>query len=233
MDTSSDWTLTTKPLPCPPPHEIANPIVTETINENFHFFKIITPIDVNRFEALLAIHPNQLFVISVLHEGFWPWANTHIADYPNTQDDSLGTPKDPIEAAFIHSQRDDELKMECFSPPFGPHLLPGMDSSPIHGVLKPHSTKLWLVTNWSAGLFFPNSMISCEDVSGYPLDNMTHLGEMLLDIRKHHGNIHLVLFKSDIAEAYRLLPVHSYWQIKQVNTIHGQWMVDHNNCFGR
>lgn len=40
------------------------------------------------------------------------------------------------------------------------------------------------------------------------------------------------LFKSDIAEAYRLLPVHPFWQIKQINTIDGERSVDQNNCFG-
>jgi hypothetical protein len=75
-------------------------------------------------------------------------------------------------------------------------------------------------------------MIPREDASGFPLDNMTHLGEMLLGIRRTRGKVPLVLFKSDIAEAYRLLPVHPYWQIKQINTINGQRMVDRNNCFG-
>jgi hypothetical protein len=61
---------------------------------------------------------------------------------------------------------------------------------------------------------------------------MTHLGEMLLHVRNKEGNFPLVLFKSDIAEAYRLLPVHPYWQIKQINTIDGERLVDRNNCFG-
>ena len=107
-----------------------------------------------------------------------------------------------------------------------------MYSSPIHGVLKPHTTKLRLVTNQSAGPFAPNSMIPRDCITGYPLDNMTHLGEMLLHLRNEEGNFPLVLFKSDIAEAYRLLPVHPYWQIKQINTIDGERFVDRNNCFG-
>ena len=40
------------------------------------------------------------------------------------------------------------------------------------------------------------------------------------------------LFKSDVAEAYRLLPVHPYWQIKQVNYIGDSLHVDRNNAFG-
>ena len=42
----------------------------------------------------------------------------------------------------------------------------------------------------------------------------------------------LVLFKSDISDAYRNLPMHPLWQIKQINTIQGQRHVDRRNCFG-
>ena len=41
-----------------------------------------------------------------------------------------------------------------------------------------------------------------------------------------------ILYKSDVAKAYRLLPVHPYWQIKQVNRIGGSLHVDRNNAFG-
>jgi hypothetical protein len=41
-----------------------------------------------------------------------------------------------------------------------------------------------------------------------------------------------ILFKSDVAEAYHLLPVHPYWQIKQVNRIGDDLHVDRNNAFG-
>ena len=41
-----------------------------------------------------------------------------------------------------------------------------------------------------------------------------------------------ILFKSDVAEAYHLLPVHPYWQIKQVNQIDGLLHIDRNSAFG-
>jgi len=41
-----------------------------------------------------------------------------------------------------------------------------------------------------------------------------------------------VLYKSDVAKAYRLLPVHLYWQIKQINHIGGSLHIDRNNTFG-
>jgi len=101
---STDWTETASPLPTIPDSELANPVVTRTINENPHLFDIVTPIFVECFEELLKSHPNQPFIESIccgLHEGFWPWADTHIGDYPDTINFSLPEPEDPDEAAFL------------------------------------------------------------------------------------------------------------------------------------
>jgi len=51
-------------------------------------------------------------------------------------------------------------------------------------------------------------------------------------MHRHNPDAPRILFKSDIAEAYRLLPVHPYWQIKQVNRIDGLLHVDRNSAFG-
>jgi hypothetical protein len=89
-------------------------------------------------------------------------------------------PDNSPEADFLHAQRDQERHAGRFSGSFGRDLLPGMHASPVHAVPKPHSDKLRMVIDQSAGLFAPNSMIKCEDIHGFPLDNMTHLGEGLL-----------------------------------------------------
>lgn len=75
-------------------------------------------------------------------------------------------------------------------------------------------------------------MISREDVKGFPLDDMRHLEASLLAHHRSNPSQCLVVFKSDIAEAYRLLPMHPLWQIKQIVTIDGEHNVDRNNCFG-
>ena len=103
---------------------------------------------------------------------------------------------------------------------------------PIHTVPKPHSEDLRLVTDHSAGPFSLNSMIDHTCVTGFPLDNMHHLGEMLLNTRRSIGNVLLTLWKSDIADAYRLLPVHPLWQAKQIVTVDGERYVDRNLAFG-
>jgi hypothetical protein len=231
----ADWTEHAKPLPTVPEVEFNNIEAVKTIKDNPDLFKIVTPIDANQFENLLRTHPNRPFVESVckgLREGFWPWADTQYHVFPSIVDESLGMPQKQEEVDFLRAQRAHERSKGRFSGSFGRDLLPGMHASPIHAVPKPHSEKLRMVINQSSGHFAPNSMIKREDVKGFPLDNMTHLGEGLLAHHRLNPNQRLVLFKSDVAEAYRLLPMHPLWQIKQIITIDGERDVDRNNCFG-
>ena len=231
----AEWTEITSPLPSVPLSEFTNRSATETIRHHPDLFVVDTPIKIDSFERLLTHHPNRPFVESVVNgfrNGFWPWVDTRVGEYPYTLDESFGDPKDQREIDFICSQRNKEISLGRFSESFGEDLLPGMYSMPIHAVPKPHSTDLRLVTNHSAGEFSLNSMIRCEDIAGFPLDNMTHLGEMLLRKKADFPDEELTLFKSDISDAYRNLPMHPLWQIKQVNTIQRQRHMDRRNCFG-
>ena len=82
-------TLCESPLPRPSPEEFSNVDAMNTIRDNPHLFKIVTPIDVAQLERLLESHPNKPFVQSVcvsFREGFWPWANTQKEEYPTTWD---------------------------------------------------------------------------------------------------------------------------------------------------
>ncbi|KIJ28300.1 hypothetical protein M422DRAFT_270448 [Sphaerobolus stellatus SS14] len=62
---SAASTIFAAPLPSPPPSELSNQIALETIRKNPHLFKIVTPINVPRFETLLQSHPNRPYVESV------------------------------------------------------------------------------------------------------------------------------------------------------------------------
>lgn len=228
-------TLTDLPLPRPPQKELDNPVVSKTIRENPSLFAITTPVNVDLFEKLLINHPNPPFVRSVcdgLRFGFWPWADTQIGIYPDTWDASDRTSKTDAELAFIREQRDIEVSRGRFSKPFGRDLLPGMYSMPVHAVPKPNSDDLRLVTNHSATNYSLNSMIPRSAIAGARLDGLDSLGDILLAARRNNKGKTLILFKSDVAEAYRLLPMHPYWQIKQINTIDGERSVDRNNTFG-
>ena len=234
--TISDWSETAPPLPQPPVSEFSNTAALSTIDQNPSLFRIVTPVDVDQFQRLLSKHPNPPFVESVctgLREGFWPWADTLKEGYPLMHDASRPSPSDPRKAAFIRAQRDIEISRGRFSESFGPDLLPGMYCMPAHAVPKPNSEDLRMVTDHSAGPYSLNSMVDHDLVTGYPLDNMTHMGEMLLENRRSTwGNDELLVWKSDIAEAYRLMPLHPLWQLKQINTVDGLRYVDRNITFG-
>jgi hypothetical protein len=107
-----------------------------------------------------------------------------------------------------------------------------MTAIPIGVVPKPHSEKLRLVVDQSSGDFSPNSLISRGDVT-VPLDSLHDLGARLLHVRAAHGaGTRLVVFKSDVSQAYRRLPLHHLWQLFQIVTIDGMRHVDRNNNFG-
>ena len=229
------WTEFADPLPRPPADEFMNREALDTIASRPDLFQVSTPIEVDRFEALLADHPNPAFVRSVcigLREGFWPFAHTHPNEWPTTWDNSERPPKTQGERDFIASQIEKEQQARRYSPAFGPDLLPGMYSMPVHAVPKPGTDKHRLVTDHSAGKFALNEMISRDDISGVTLDNVQDLGNALRLFRRTSPHEELVVWKADVSEAYRLIPMHPLWQVKQVVSFEGKCYVDQRNVFG-
>lgn len=127
------------PVPTAPSY-LANSDAAHTVAAHPELFKIVTPINVDRFQALLVNHPNQPFVLSVcraLREGFWPWADASDEDYPSINDNSMRTcSKTDRQQKFIDEQLEEEIRLERVSESFGTELLPGMYSVPMHTVPK-------------------------------------------------------------------------------------------------
>jgi hypothetical protein len=107
---------------------------------------------------------------------------------------------------------------------------------PIYAVPKPHSDDLRLVNDHSASHFSLNSMIDHNRVTGYPMDNLAQFGEKLMKLRRDNPDLvgpdSLTVWKSDISEAYRLCPMHPFWQIKQGVRIGSNYHVDRCLVFG-
>ena len=179
-------------------------------------------------------HLNRPLVESIcegLRTGFWPWVVTKYSDVPPIVDNAcLYKLRDPEHLCFMEVQRDEEIKLGRFSGAFDT-LLPGMTTIPLWVVPKPHSNKLRLVVDHSTGDYSPNSFISPDNASVH-LDTLHVLGKALIRIRERHGNIQLILFKTDVSQAYRQLPMHPLWQLRQVVMIQGLYHVDNNNNFG-
>lgn len=228
------WSLTAEPLPQPPTLP-ANHFLSLLVNQRRDLFKIITPINVSSFRSSLITHPNRLFCESVckaLEEGFWPWASVSLDGFPDTHDEAREPPKEVAKRTFIREQKDIEIEKSRFSPSFGRHLLRGMYAMPTFAVPKAGSSKFRLVTDQSAGPFAVNHFQQSHDLA-FPMDNMVQFGERIL---RAHNQLRpgeqLILYKSDISEAYRLIPMHPIWQTKQINTVDGERYVDRNNVFG-
>ncbi|GBE80967.1 hypothetical protein SCP_0306900 [Sparassis crispa] len=222
-----------RPIPGPPQNELNNPVSLRTITDNSDLFQVVTPIAVDCFEALLSSHPNRPLVDSVLRglrEGFWPFAETDHLEFPDTWDGG-SIPLTEEASTFISQYAEEEEGLQRYSHPFGPDLLPGMYSMPVHAVPKPHSSKLRFINDHSAGPFSLNAMIDKANVGMRP-DNVQDLGCNLLRVRKLHGNIPIWLFKSDVKNVYRLIPMHPLWQLKQVVSVNGLRRIDRCMCFG-
>jgi hypothetical protein len=86
-----------------------------------------------------------------------------------------------VELDFLQGQILKEESVGRYSSDFGPDLLPGMYSMPIHAVPK-EGGKFRLITNHSTSNYSLNSMIAKEDTARLTLDNVQHLREV---IREH------------------------------------------------
>ena len=229
------WTEYAEPLPSPPPSKFQNLEALTTVQSHPDLFQVSTPINVDHFQSLLIDHPNQPFVCSVcqgLRKGFWPFADTHFCEWPSIWDNSQQTPKTESEAIFLCEQVQKEVEKDRYSPSFRPDLMPGMYSMPIHAVPKPGTNKFRLVTDHSAGQYALNNMITKEDIAGVTLDNVQDLGNALHLMWREEPEADLILWKADVSKAYRLMPMHPLWQIKQIVTINSRRHVDRRNVFG-
>src|SRR5882724_13441169 len=112
---------------------------------------------------------------------------------------------------------------------FGPDF-PGMYSMPIGVIPKPHSTYFRLVTDHSTRELTLNNYITKAD-STIHLDSLQDFGTLLRAAVDRKGHMPAWLFKSDVSAAYRQIPMHPLWQLKQINTFQGLQHVDHNMTF--
>jgi hypothetical protein len=75
------------------------------------------------------------------------WIKIDLPGYPITWDNSFCSIKDKVYHDFLLENRDAEVALGQFSPTFGPHLLPGMYSTPVSVIPKPHLDTLRMVVD--------------------------------------------------------------------------------------
>jgi hypothetical protein len=106
-----------------------------------------------------------------------------------------------------------------------------MVSQPIFAVPKQGTDKLRLINDHSAGNKSLNSLIPAE--GGFMrLDTLQDLGSLIRVEMRRVGRKPAFLFKSDASQAYRRLPLHPHWQVRQATEVGGVFHVDHCAVFG-
>ncbi|KAF8953265.1 hypothetical protein BDZ97DRAFT_1873249 [Flammula alnicola] len=224
---------TLPPLPQVPDSVLAFSPAQQTIREHPKLFPIRTPINVDIFESYLAQHPNPAFAASVVEalcSGFWPWCDPSKVTLPHMLDAEEYLRK-PADIAFAKEQCAKEVQLGRFTEI--PELLPGMMAVPCSVVPKgKDGTKLRLVVDHSAGALSRNSMIDKSKVS-VKLDGIPELGDALIRAREVYGqDADLVLFKCDVSEAYRTMPMSPAFQVWQIVRAFTKLFIDHVNNFG-
>ena len=86
-----------------------------------------------------------------LHEGFWPFANTHYGEWPLIWDNSQCTPKTSDEAIFLQEQIDKEVQLGCYFRALWPWFAARNVQHAHPAVPKPGSSKVCLITDHSTG----------------------------------------------------------------------------------
>lgn len=224
--TAIDSSLTAAPLDDPPPLE-SDPRAAYALSQYEGLFSIVSPVDADMFEFLLSNHPNQPFVRSVvrgLRGGFWP-----MCDIPS---DSISfTPNHKVcdEAPDLLSAAcAEEVAAGRYSPGFHT-LLPGMKVSPLLLVEKKGSSKKRVCTDMSYGTPSLNDLVH-KDRIRVAFDSLISFAPYLVELSRR--GLPLVLWKSDVMNAYRILAMAMAWQMRQVVCIGGLFHVDRCANFG-
>lgn len=228
---AADFSLTAPPFPDPPIGVVEDQIAQATLAARPELFRIVTPIDVEQLEILLKDHPNRPLVVSTLkglRNGFWPYADVETVSEPIALANHSSCSLKP---QVLRDQRDSEIEARRFSEAFVT-LQPGMRVTPLGLVPKPRSEKLRLITDHSAGTASLNDLIPrSERIVHY--DTMHAFAPWLVHAaRDPKRNRPPIAWKSDVSSAFRLLPMHRLWQIKQVVKVDDAYHVDRNMVFG-
>lgn len=218
--------LSALPLDDPPPLS-CDESAAYAISQYPSIFRVISPIDVNMFEFLLKDHPNRPFVVSVvkgLQHGFWPMAEIPSNKILFTKNHLVCD----MAPDLLSKACAEEVAAGRYSPGFH-SLLPGMKVSPLLLVSKKGSDKMRVCTDMSYGSPSLNDHIS-KDKIRVSFDSLISFAPYMVEMSRL--GIPLVLWKSDVQNAYRILAMALSWQLRQVVCIDGVFHVDRCANFG-
>jgi len=225
---SVQYSLSAPALPSPPT-QLLNQIlpIVQSLPE---LFKVVCPIRFLLLKLLLQDHPNQSFVESVLwglQYGFWPFAETLPSDsllQPNHKSCDMAQTELQLMVA-------EETAAHRFSSAFT-SLPARAQVIPLGFVPKRDSDRLRQITDMSAGDKKSINASIDKDSVAVKYDSLHHFMPYLLHFVANNPTSPAVLWKSDVAHAFRILPVHPIWQLMQISSILGAFYVDRCLVFG-
>lgn len=221
-----DSSLYAAPLDLPPPIE-SNTRAKYALRQYKDLFSIECKVDAKMFAFILQDHPNQPFVKSViegLSNGFWP-----MSEVP--PENTVFVTNHKICESFpglLEAARDEEVAEGRYSKGFHT-LLPGMKVSPLLLVSKKGSTKMRVCTDMSYGKPSLNDSIISDRVK-VSFDSLILFAPYIVDLAKR--GIKIVVWKSDVQNAYRLLGMALMWQLRQIVKVGETFHVDKCASFG-
>ena len=217
-------------MPSPPSHLLNNPKIIAALHALDRYIDVDTPFNINKFELLLASHPNQPFVSSVmrsLREGFWPFDRGEWEDECSNVIKNYASEDIDLDAIRQYRDREVEAKRWSGALPEDFILLPGMKVSPLFIVWQKGKPRV-IVDHSKSGI---NNGIDKED-GKVRYDDMRSFGQQLHYARQSNPNLELHLFKSDVAKAFLNLPVHPIWQLHQLVKVDKRYHVVRQLIFG-
>jgi hypothetical protein len=237
LSISAESSLTAPPLPDAPYSTSAAMVIAA----HPELFVITTPLQPDALAIALRDHPNRLLVnswVKALRVGVWPFAASFDKPPPPIPANKKSA-LDNMDA--LRATRDSEIAAGRWSPPFTHHL-PGMRVSPLSLVPKLDSDKLRLVTDQSFpyekdkikmgavnDAFTKDARKVQYDTVG---DFAAWLRTLARDYPNHFRDPTFMLWKADAAHAFRLIPIHPYWQLNQIVEVDGAFHVDRCLVFG-
>jgi hypothetical protein len=202
------------PLPSSPQHIVDSPIFAKAASDIRQYTRIQSPYNVDHFENLLADHPNQPFVRSVvngLRNGFSHFDETDWLSRSKPFEGNYTSSPDDLSA--IHDYRDKEVAAGRWTKI--PHLSEGMVVSPLFVVWQGSGVSLKarvVVDHTGSGI---NDGIP-RDAARVSYDDMYDFGNSMREVRTLYPDKTLILYKADVKGAFPTLPADSLWQTQQI-----------------
>lgn len=129
---------------------------------------------------------------------------------------------------MLEAAQDEEVKVCQYSKQFFT-LLPGMKVSPLLLVSQKGSSKMQVCTDMSFGSPSINNSIRKEKIK-VCFDSLISFAPYMVDMARR--GIKMVVWKSDVQNAYQLLAMALLWQMQQVVKVGDTFHIDKCGNFG-